>query len=192
MLFTLTPIDVAEGYGEGILPLADAKRHLRVDADFEDDDPLIEVLRDAAIDAVEKYCNIRLTETVGMVARFADFGPGMRAGIGPAASVLVTGVSYVDSAGEAAAIDAGGWQLDVLGNLLPALNTAWPTSYGPVTVTFTAGYTAANRPPALVQAARFMLAHLYAHREAVVSSGLGGELPMGFRFLCDQYRLPVI
>lgn len=192
MLFTLTPIDVAEGYGEGILPLADAKRHLRVDADFEDDDPLIEVLRDAAVDAVEKYCNIRLAETTGMVARFADFGPGMRAGIGPAASVLVTGVSYVDSAGEAADIDAGGWRLDVLGNLLPALNTAWPTSYGPVTVTFTAGYTAANRPPALVQAARFMLAHLYAQREAVITGTISSEAPLGFRFLCDQYRLPVI
>lgn len=192
MLFTLTPIDVAEGYGEGILPLEDAKRHLRVDADFADDDPLIEVLRDAAVDAVEKYCNIRLAETAGMVARFEGFGPGMRAGIGPAASVLVTGVSYVDSAGEAAAIDAGGWRLDVLGNLLPALNTAWPTSYGPVTVTFTAGYTDANRPPALVQAARFMLAHLYAQREAVITGTISSEAPLGFRFLCDQYRLPVI
>lgn len=192
MLFTLNPIDIDGDYGEGILPLADAKRHLRVDADFEDDDPLIEVLRDAAIDAVEKYCNIRLAETTGMVARFEGFGPGMRAGIGPAASVVVTGLSYVDSAGENADIDDGGWRLDVLGNLLPALNTAWPTSYGPVTVTFTAGYTAANRPPALVQAARFMLAHLYAHREAVLVTGIGGELPLGFRFLCGQYRLPVI
>jgi uncharacterized phiE125 gp8 family phage protein len=192
MLFTLNPIAISGGYGEGILPLADAKRHLRVDADFADDDPLIEVLRDAAIDAVEKYCNIRLAETTGIVARFADFGPGMRAGIGPAASVVVTGVSYIDSAGEAADISAGGWRLDVLGNLLPALNTAWPTSYGPVTVTFTAGYTAANRPPALVQAARFMLAHLYAQREAVLVTGIGGELPLGFRFLCDQFRMPVI
>lgn len=192
MLFTLTPIDVDEGYGESILSLADAKAHLRVDADFVDDDPLIEMLRDAAIDAVEKYCNIRLAETVGMQARFEGFGPGMRAGIGPAASVVVTGVSYVDSAGEAAAIDAGGWRLDVLGNLLPALNSAWPSSYGPVTVTFNAGYTDANRPRGLVQAARFMLAHLYANREAIVSSGMNAELPLGFRFYCDQHRLPVI
>ena len=190
MLFTLNPIDIAEGYGEGILPLAEAKAHLGVLAD--DDDALIKMLRDAAIDAVEKYCNIRLAETTGIVARFEGFGSRMRAGIGPAASVLVTGVSYVDSAGEAADIEAGGWRLDVLGNLLPALNTAWPTSYGPVTVTFTAGYTDDNRPRGLVHAAKMMLAHLFMQREAVITGTISGEAPFGFRFLCDQYRLPVI
>lgn len=190
MLFTLTPIDIAEGYGEGILPLADAKAHLGVLAD--DDDALIEALRDAAINAVEQYCNIRLAETTGIVARFEGFGPGMRAGIGPLSSVVVTGVSYVDSAGEAADIDAGGWRLDVLGNLLPALNSAWPTSYGPVTVTFNAGYTDANRPRGLVQAAKMMLAHLYMQREAVIIGTISSEAPLGFRFLCDQHRLPVI
>ena len=80
----------------------------------------------------------------------------------------------------------------MLGNLLPALNAAWPTSYGPVTVTFTAGYTDANRPRGLVQAAKMMLAHLYIQREAVISGTISGEAPLGFRFFCDQYRIPVI
>lgn len=190
MLFTLTPIDVAEGYGEGILPLADAKAHLRILHDDEDD--RIAFCRDAAIQAVENYCNIRLAETTGIVARFADFGSGMRAGIGPAASVVVTGVSYVDSAGEAAAIDAGGWRLDVLGNLLPALNTAWPTSYGPVTVTFNAGYTDANRPRSLVMAAKMMLVQMFDNWDEMLSGEVSIAAPPGFRFLCDQVRMPVI
>ncbi len=190
MLFTLTPIDIAEGYGEGILPLADAKAHLGVFA--EDDDALIEALRDAAIDAVEKYCSVRLTATEDIVARFAGFGDGMRAGIGPASTVEVTGVSYIGSDGDAVAMDDGTWRTDVLGNLLPALNTAWPTSYGPVSVTFTAGYAAANRPRGLVQAAKMMLAHLYIQREAVISGTISSEAPFGFRFLCDQHRMPVI
>jgi uncharacterized phiE125 gp8 family phage protein len=192
MLFTLNPIDLVEGYGEGILSLANAKAHLRVDADYTDDDDLIGLLRDAAIDAVEKYCNLRLDRTTGIVARFEGFGPGMRMGVGPEATVDVTGISYVGSAGEPVTVDAGGWRLDVLGRVIPAVGGAWPSTYGPVTVTFDAGYTDANRPAALVQAARFMLAHLYSQREAVLSSGTGGELPLGFRFHCDRYRMPVI
>ncbi len=192
MLFTLTPVDLVEGYGERILPLADAKAHLRVDADYFVDDDLIGLLRDAAIDAVEKYCNLLLDRTVGMVARFEGFGPGMRMGVGPEATVDVTGVSYIDSSGADASIDTGGWRLDVLGRVIPAVGSAWPTTYGPVTVTFDAGYTAANRPPALVQAARFMLAHLYSQREAVLTGTISGELPLGFRFHCDRFRMPVI
>lgn len=192
MLFTLTPVDLVEGYGEGILPLADAKAHLRVDADYFVDDDLIGLLRDAAIDAVEKYCNLRLDRTEGMVARFEGFGPGMRMGVGPEATVDVTGVSYIDSSGVTVSIDTGGWRLDVLGRVIPAVGSAWPTTYGPVTVTFDAGYTPANRPPALVQAARFMLAHLYSQREAVLTGTISGELPLGFRFHCDRFRMPVI
>ncbi|WP_288016442.1 hypothetical protein [Microcystis phage Mae-JY04] len=192
MLFTLTPVDLVEGYGEGILSLADAKAHLRVDADYFDDDDLIRLLRDAAIDAVEKYANVRLDFTEGMQARFEGFGHGMRMGVGPEATVAVTSISYVDSAGEVASVDAGGWRLDVLGRVIPAVGASWPSTYGPVTVTFNAGYTDANRPPALVQAARFMLAHLYAQREAVLVGTISGELPYGFRFHCDRYRMPVI
>ena len=192
MLFTLTPVDVVEGYGEDILSLADAKAHLRVDADYTVDDDLIELLRDAAIDAVEKYCNLRLGRVEDMQARFEGFGHGMRMGVGPEATVEVTAISYVDSDGEAASIDEGGWRLDVLGRIIPAVGAAWPTTYGPVTVTFTAGYTDANRPASLVQAARFMLAHLYSQREAVLVGTISGELPLGFRFFCDRYRMPVI
>ena len=190
MLFTLTPVDLVEGYGEGILSLADAKAHLgELSNDF---DSLIEVLRDAAIDAVEKYCNVRLNRIENMQARFEGFGPGMRLGVGPDATVAVTAISYIDGDGEQADLDTGDWRLDVLGRIIPAVGGGWPITYGPVTVTFTAGYTDANRPAGLVQAARMMLAHLYIQREAVITGTISSEAPLGFVWLCDRHRMPVI
>lgn len=190
MLFTLTPVDIVEGYGEGILSLADAKAHLRILHDDEDDK--ISFCRDAAIQAVEHYTNVRLDRTTGMGAKFEGFGPGMRMGVGPAATVEVTGISYVGSDGSPVTMDAGSWRLDVLGGLLPALNTAWPTTYGPVTVTFTAGYTNANRPPVLVMAARMMLVQMFENWEEMLSGEVTIVAQPGFKFYCDQVRMPVI
>lgn len=190
MLFTLNPVDLVADYGEGILSLADAKAHLGVLAN--DDDDLIAVLRDASIDAVEKYCNVRLSRIEGMVARFEGFGAGMRLGVGPEATVEVTAISYIDSDGEPASVTSGDWRLDVLGRIIPAVGKSWPSTYGPVTVTFTAGYTNANRPASLVQAAKMMLAHLYIQREAVITGTISSEAPLGFVWLCDRHRMPVI
>lgn len=190
MLFTLNPVDLVADYGEGILSLADAKAHLRILHD--DEDEKIAFCRDAALQAVEKYCNVRLTRTPNMVARFEGFGPGMRMGIGPESTVQVTDISYVNSAGESASIDQGGWRLDVLGRLVPAVGRAWPTTYGPVTVTFTAGYTAQNRPAVLVMAARMMLVQMFENWEEMLSGEVTIGAQPGFRFLCDQVRMPAI
>src|SRR3546814_5301127 len=56
-----------------------------------------------------------------MVARFDNFGEGMRAGVGPAASVDVTAVSYVDTAGTVINMDATDWRVGVDGRLLAAI-----------------------------------------------------------------------
>lgn len=190
MLFTLTPVDVVEGYGEGILSLADAKADLRILHD--DEDEKIAFCRDAAVQAVETYCNVRLARTENMVARFEGFGHGMRMGVGPEATVDVTAISYIGSDGEPASIDAGGWRLDVLGRVIPAVGAAWPTTYGPVTVTFTAGYTDANRPAVLVKAARMMLVQMFENWEDMLSGEVTIVASPGFRFLCDRVRMPVI
>src|SRR3546814_12761154 len=98
MLFTLVPTSIDDAYGEAILSLVQAKAHLHVDGADEDD--LIKALRNASIDMVQQYSGTRLNLTTGMVARFDNFGEGMRAGVGPAASGEVTAVSSVDSSGE--------------------------------------------------------------------------------------------
>lgn len=192
MLFTLTPSAWPEGYGEALLPLDDAKAWLRLDGD--DEDALVGVLRDASINAVEQYANLKLAPVSDQVATFEEFGERMRIGIGPVATFAVTAIRYVDLNGEPGAIDAGGWRIDRAGGLMPAVGTTWPAGASAVEVTYSAGYPAAACPPALIQAARMMLAHLYRNRAAITvgSSAAALELPLGFTMLCDQYRMPVI
>src|SRR3546814_7726927 len=114
-----------------------------------------------------------------MVARVDNFGEGMRAGVGPAAGVDVTAVSYVDTAGTVINMDATDWRVGVDGRLLPAIGASWPVAAGPVTVTFSAGFAAGQCPGALVSAVKLMLGHLFANREAVVTRGTVSELALG-------------
>lgn len=192
MLFTLTP-SAPGGYGETLLPIPALKAWLRVDT--SDDDELIAAIRDVGINAVEQYAGVRLGPCTGLVATFATFGPRMRTGIGPAATMAVTAISYVDSSGGAQAIADGAWRVGPDGGLLPAIGSNWPTGATSVAVTFNAGFPADTCPAGLITAAKMFAAHLYANREAVVTSASSvssAELPLGFVMLCDQYRMPVL
>ncbi len=191
MLFQITPSAVPDGYGETLLPLAACKAWLAV---LEDDfDDLIGALRDAAIDTVEQYTGCYLAPRTGLIATFAGFdgsGP-MRLGRGPEASVAVQAVDYLDASGAAVAMDAGAWRWTVAG-LRPAIGTAWPADASEIAVTFSAGFPTGACPAGLLAAAKMFVAHLFTNREAVVTQGAAGELPLGFRMLCDQHRLVAI
>ena len=190
-ILSLSNSPLPVGYGEALLPVAQAKAWLNVVTD--EWDALIEALRDASIDAVEQYTSLYLAPRTDLVARFTGFdGTPMRLGRGPDATVAVTGVSYVDGDGAPVALTTADWRVLAGGRLAPAVGTCWPTSYGDVTVTFDVGFPDGAAPPGLLQAARFFLAHLFANREAVVMNGATGELPLGFCMLCDQHRMPVI
>lgn len=190
MLFSLAPGAMPDGYGEALLSLDDAKIHLRVDGD--DEDGLIAALRDASIDLVEQYSKQFLGPRTGVTQRFEGFGCRMVLAMGPHDTIDVTGVAYVDSAGGDASLSDGDWRITVDGLLVPALNAAWPASYGPVTVTYDAGYAVGEAPGALMSAVRLFLGHLYQNREAVLSDGSEGEIPAGVRARCRSYRLPTI
>lgn len=192
MLFHLTPTAPAEGYGEALLPLADAKAWLRLESGDDDEDDLIAALRDAALNMVEQYCGIRLAAQTGLVAQFAAFGPGMRMGIGPAATVTVQSIAYLDAAGTSVSLTSGDWRVAVDGALLPGIGRSWPVASGSVTVTFSAGYPSGAAPAPLISAAKMFLAHLYANREAVVVGTINSELSLGFTSICAPYRMPVI
>jgi len=192
MLLQLTPQAMPEGYGEGLIPRSIAKAHLTIDAEVTEFDALIDVFRDAAIDAVEKYTNLFLAPRLGVVAGFSCFGPSMRVGRGPDATVAVTAIGYVASDGTAAALVDGDWRVLPGGTLSPAIGTTWPRSYGGVTVTFSAGFPVGACPPGLLAAARMFMTHLWENREAVVTQGVNVELSLGFRTLCDLHRMPVL
>ncbi|WP_340265414.1 head-tail connector protein [Sphingobium mellinum] len=189
MLFTLTPMAMPEGYGEALLSLDAAKLHLRVDDDAEDD--LIEVLRDAALQLVEKVCGIRLGVVEGIVATFPGFGRGMQLGVGPVPTVEVTAVSYSAVDGETVDLPDGGWRVAVDGALVAAPGTIWPEG-GPVTVTFTAGYAADACPAPLIAAAKLALGYLYAMRDVAMEGEASGGMPAAFGLLCNAYRMPTV
>lgn len=186
MLLALVPAALPDGYGDALLPLAAARTWLRVDGGEEDD--LIAVLRDIAVDAVERYVNCRLAPVPNMVARFDGFGPRMRLGWGPASTVAVASIAYADAGGGSVEMGAGSWRVGVDGSILPAVGRGWPSAGGDVTVTFTAGYPAGACPPSLIGGVKLMLTTLYQHRDALMSEGLEAAVPAGVVMACRHLR----
>lgn len=174
-LTRVTPLD-----GEAILPLADAKLHLRVTHDEEDS--LIEALRDAAVSHVERVSGIALApgDWRWTLSRFPS-----RIELPIAPVTAVDGVTYLDADGasqtytDARLVD---------GAVYPAAGGSWPYAYDGVTVEFTAGLSDPGEAPELTAAAKLMLGHLYAHREAVQVGQTPTELPLGVQALIDTYR----
>jgi uncharacterized phiE125 gp8 family phage protein len=187
-MFELAPFDLPADYAEGIVSLADAKAHLSVEADETGFDDLIAALRDAAVDMVERYCGVYLAPRTGAVWSAECLPRRLRLPVRPVTAV--TGFAYLDSAGDAAEVDVATLRVGPGGELLPLAGVCWPAGNG-FAVTFSAGYTATNRPPALVQAVKMFIAHLFTNREAVVTGTITAEIPLGFQALCAQFR-PVL
>jgi len=189
MRFQLAPYDLPADYAEQILSLADAKDHLRVL--HSDQDGLIELYRNAAVDMVERYCGVYLGERTGVVWNGESLPATIDLGFWPVTNI--TGLTYLDSDGESVTGDHSDWRIGVHDriHLNPGADLPSDVCAG-VAITFDAGFTDANRPPALVQAIKFFLAHLFLNAEAVSAGAIGGEVPLGFRAMCAQYRMPVI
>lgn len=189
MLFTLDIAALPDGYGEAVLPIADAKAHLRVLEDDEDD--LIEALRDAAVLMVESYTGLILQPREGddaLVWR-AECLPGGTVPrlIGARPIRDIVSVTYLDADGSEQSIDVAGLRVVDQGSIAPVPGTMWPSGVaGGVTVTFSAGLD--TPPPQLVSAAKMFLATLYMERESVVTGGTSGELTPGFLMLCRPFR----
>lgn len=173
--------------GEDILPLADAKSHLRVQSDDFDGD--IAYFRDAALDAVSQFTGKslypRAFEWRGAFADVVELGTELVTGI--------TAIAYLDSAGAAQAMDPALVRLGVHGRIHPMPGQSWPgdvaAGEGVVTITFTAGYAPGDVPSALIAAAKLMIGTLFMQRETIVMSAIEAEFPGGFESLCRPYRL---
>jgi uncharacterized phiE125 gp8 family phage protein len=190
MLFQLTPSALPEGYGEALVPLALVKSWCRIRHDEQD--ALLAVLRDAAMDMVEKTGNLRMGPQTGLVAVFEAFGPGMRVGRGIGEPMTVTAISYLDGDGASQDIADGGWRIDAGGGIVPAIGARWPVRGTAVSVTFDAGYPAGRCPALLKTAALMFVAHLMINPEAVVTGTITAEVPLGSMEQIERYRYPVI
>lgn len=178
-LTRLTALD-----GDSILPLADAKAHLRVTHD--DEDALIGALRDAAIAHVERVSGVVLAEADfrWTARRFLD---RIELPVGPVTELGEVG--YLDDEGEAATYN-GARLVD--GAVYASLDDAFPYANGYASVAFTAGLASPGDAPDLLAAVKLLLGHFYENREAT-SPGTGAtELPLGAQALIDTYRAVLV
>lgn len=193
MIFELLHAPYPEGYGEAILTLQACKEHLRVDG--EDDDSLIEALRDASIEFVERYCSVRLRATPGLEWRAAGFPISASVALPLSISPVISieSVTWRDAGGAMVPGVLEDYRITARGDVFPAIGRQWPAGVGgDVSVTFTAGYADGAAPHSLVAAVRLFLGHLYKNREAVTDRGTEAEVPFGVRQLCAPFRRVLI
>ncbi|PNU02514.1 head-tail connector protein [Novosphingobium guangzhouense] len=193
MIFELLHTPFPDGYGEALLPLAECKKHLRVTS--SDEDELIEVLRDAAIEFIERYCAVRLGPMTGLrwQARGFPCAPSIPLMLSVSPVTAITSMTWRDGAGQEVTGVPGDYRVAASGDVLPAIAGRWPSGVGgSLAIEFSAGYPAGAAPKSLLMAAKMFLGHLWMHREAVVDSGSMGEVPFGVRHLCSPFRRVLI
>lgn len=143
-LTRITPLD-----GGSIISLAHCKAHLRVANTSEDD--VIAALRDAAIGHVERVSGIAMAPTEYRWT-IRQFSPRITLPVGPVTEIA--SIVYHDGAG--AEIEYNGPRL-IAGEVYPVAGGSWPTAYGHVAVTFTAGLQDITVAPELITAAKLQL-----------------------------------
>lgn len=182
--------------------LARAKEHLRVD--IANDDSLITAYIAAARDAVEAATGRVLMPSVwrqtfdafsGGENGFADY---LRLTKVPVRSI--TSIIYTDIYGAEITISALNYKL--LSGVVEgyswvsyATGYSWPSVgdvYGPVKITYSAGYAdAASVPPALIAAILLMVGDLYQSRASNIQ-GLTVMRNPAVEFLIGPYRLGLV
>lgn len=189
MQFELAPFALPADYADGIVSLAAVKAHLGVLHDDEDD--LIGACRDSAVDMVERYCGLILAPREDVTWRGESLPGYVKLGAWPVTAVA--SITWLDADGTAVNGDATIWRIVRRDEITLKPGQVLPSGVAAgVEIKFDAGFTDENRPAALVQAVKLFAAHLYKHREAVITGTISGEIPLGFRMLCGQYRMPVI
>lgn len=172
--------------------LEEAKAHLRVDG--TDEDGAIEASLRAAADHVERFTGQVLTARVMELALDGFPEPPETISVPREPVTGIVSIAYSDpSTGAEIAMAPGDWRwADTDADAVrPPFGAAFPRAAaegGSVRIRFNAGYEEGLAPPALLQAVKLMLGHLYLNREAAVAGGAATELPLGVQALCAPFR----
>jgi uncharacterized phiE125 gp8 family phage protein len=195
------------------MTLAQLKAHLRVSTSAEDD--LLASYLAAARNVVEEHTRRALISQTWALTldRWPDsrdslrlHNPVVRRFAGRAIELprpplqSVTSISYLRSAdGVSAILDAGHYDVDtsgLLGRVVLRSGKSWPDladAPSAITITYVAGYgaTAADVPPRLLAAIRWMVAHLYEVRAPVNIGNIVNDIPFTLRSILDSARVPL-
>lgn len=193
--------------------VAQAKLHLRVDADMTTDDTLIAMLIGAARRYAEMYCNRSFITQQWRLVLDSFPGPSMMGipfGVPyslPGHAILlergrvqsVDGIGYTAMDGTEAVMPATDWVSDRSGPLArvtPRFGKIWPISLpqiGAVKIDFTAGYgdSADQVPEGIRHWILLRIGTLYENREEIAILTRGKVEPLPFvDGLLDPYRIP--
>lgn len=164
--------------------LAEAKAHLRLDTDDEDD--LVGALIGAARVAVETETRRVLIEQSWRA--FVEDWPAAGIVLPVVPALLVAAVRAVDGDDVETLLDAADWAFDAADGSVTLLHAA----AGAVRyeVDFTAGYgsSGVDVPQPLRQAIRLLVTHWYENRSAVVLGDDAAATPLAYRELVAPYR----
>lgn len=174
----------------------DAKLHLRVDID--DDDDLIDALVKAAREHVEIITRRALiTQTWDYY--LDEFPTGSVIEIPRPPLQSVTHVKYTDKDGTESTFSSASYHVDTdgePGRIVLKYGESWPgdtlQTSNPIVVRFVAGYgeSGASVPEAIIQAIKLLVGHYYENREAVYGGrGQAMMLPSGVDALLWGYRV---
>ena len=206
------PLQLVTPPAEEPVSLAEAKQHLRVDGG--DDDLLIGSLITAARQAAETKTGRQLITARWKLVLDAFPGPSlMHSATGtsfslPGHAILlakcpvqsVVSIEYMDMNGATQVMPAGDYVLDVAcepARITPVFGKTWPPTLpqmGAVSVTFDAGYGAANAvPEGLKSWIKLRVGSLYGHREemSVLSRGRIDPLPF-VDGLLDGFKVSLV
>ena len=177
-----------------VISTADAKAYLKVD--ISDDDTLIDNLVSSATESAQEYTNRFFTNTtlIQYGTTFTDLGNLLKS---PVSSI--THIKYYDSDNSQQTLASSVY------SLIPAIepsvislkvNQSYPSladRTDAVECKYVVGYGSASTdvPNAIIEAIYLTVGHWYQNREAVVVGRQVNTLPMGAKYLLDQYKVQV-
>ena len=184
LVLKTAPVDTA-------ISLAEAKQHLRVDSDYDDDNAYITALIGVATNQVEEFTRRRLiTQTYNLY--FDVFPPYIDLQVGIIQSL--THVKYYDTSNSLVTLAASEYDLDDKirpGRIYESNNGSFPDSYdrpNAVEIEFVVGGTADDVEDAIKQAMLIIVGRYYEQRQDVVIGTQVAELPLMVEYMLTPYR----
>jgi len=164
--------------------LAEAKAHLRIDADDEDD--LVGALIVAARVAAETEIRRVMIEQSWRAVVEGWPAAGVELPVQPALSV--DAVRAVDADGAATPLDEEDYAFDISDGSVELINPVTGTKH--YEIDFSAGYgvAGADVPQPLRQAILMLVTHWHEHRSAITDGENAAATPLGVRELIAPYR----